>query len=163
VHHRPVQIRPAKDEDAVEACEVLRRSITELCRADHHDDPSILEKWLGNKTADNVRSWVANPNTHVAVATEGDTVIGVGAVTSSGEIILNYVSPAARFRGVSKAMLQWLEAEALKLGNARCVVTSTETARRLYLSAGYVEQGPPTASFAGTASYRMAKQLSSAA
>jgi GNAT superfamily N-acetyltransferase len=158
-----MQIRPAKTEDAAEACEVLRHSITELCRADHDDDPSVLEKWLSNKTADNVRSWIADPNTYVAIATEAATVIGVGAVTSSGEIILNYVSPAARFKGVSRAILKWLEAKALSFGNSRCVVTSTETARRFYLSAGYVQQGSPTLSFAGTTSYRMVKQLSSTA
>jgi GNAT superfamily N-acetyltransferase len=163
VDHCSMQIRPARAEDAVEACEILRRSITELCQADHHDESSILEKWLGNKTADNVRSWIANPNTYVVIATEDATIIGVGAVMSSGEIILNYVSPAARFRGVSKAILKWLEAKALELGNACCAVTSTETARRFYLSAGYVQQGSPTVSFAGTKSYRMAKHLPSTA
>jgi hypothetical protein len=32
-------------EDAVEACQVVRRSIAELCHADHQDDPIVLEKW----------------------------------------------------------------------------------------------------------------------
>jgi GNAT superfamily N-acetyltransferase len=155
-----MQIRAATIEDAVEARAMLRRSITELCHADHHDDSSILEKWLSNKTPDNVRSWIANPNTYFAIATDGATIVGVGAVTSSGEIILNYVSPAARFRGVSKAILKWLEAKALELGNARCALTSTETARRFYLSAGYVQQGSPTFSFERITSYPMVKQLS---
>ena len=154
-----MQIRPANIEDAVEACEILRRSITELCQADHQDDSRNLEAWLSNKTAGNVRSWIANPNTYVVVATEGATIIGVGAVTSSGEIILNYVSPAARFRGASKAILKWLEVKALELGNARCAVTSTETARRFYLSAGYVQEGSPTTSFARITGYPMVKQI----
>jgi GNAT superfamily N-acetyltransferase len=155
-----MQIRPATIEDAVEACAMLRRSITELCRADHHDDPSILEKWLSNKTPDHVRSWITNPNSYVTIATDGATIIGVGAVTSSGEILLNYVSPAARFRGVSKAILKRLEIKALELGNARCALTSTETARRFYLSAGYMQQGSPTFSFERIISYSMVKQLS---
>jgi GNAT superfamily N-acetyltransferase len=163
VHRCSMQIRPARIEDAVEACEILRRSITELCQADHRDDSQNLEAWLSNKTADNVRSWIANPNTYIVIATEGATTIGVGAVTSSGEIILNYVSPAARFRGVSKAILKWLEAKALKLGNARCAVTSTETARRFYLSAGYLQRGSPTISFGRITGYPMVKQLSSTA
>jgi len=158
-----MQIRPARIEDAVEACEILRRSITELCQADHRDDFQNLEAWLSNKTADNVRSWIANPNTYIVIATEGATIIGVGAVTSSGEIILNYVSPVARFKGVSKAILKWLEAKALKLGNARCAVTSTETARRFYLSAGYLQRGSPTISFGRITGYPMVKQLSSTA
>ena len=53
------------------------------------------------------------------------------------------MSPAARFRGVSKALLQQLEATALELGNTSCVLTSTATARQFYLAAGYKEIGPP--------------------
>jgi hypothetical protein len=160
LHPCSMQVRPAKIEDAVEACELLRRSITELCQADHQDDSRNLEAWLSNKTADNVRSWIANPNTYTVIATEGATIIGVGAVTSSGKIILNYVSPAARFRGVSKAILRELEAKALELGNARCAVTSTGTARRFYLSAGYMQQGSPTISFGRITGYPMVKQFS---
>jgi GNAT superfamily N-acetyltransferase len=162
-HHLRMQVRPARVEDAAEACEVLRCSITELCQSDHHDDRGILGAWLGNKTVDNVRSWIADPDICVVVATEDAALIGVGAVTSSGEIILNYVSPAARFRGVSKAILRWLEAKALELGNARCVLKSTETARHFYLSSGYVQQSSPTGSFARVTCYPMVKQLSAAA
>ena len=105
LNHSAMQIREAQIEDAVEACQILRRSIVELCRADHQDDPGALEKWLNNKTPDNVRSWIAHPDSYVFVATEDTTIVGVGAVTSGGEITLNYVSPDARFQGVSKALL----------------------------------------------------------
>ena len=158
-----MQIRLAKVEDAAEACEVLRRSITELCHADHQTDSRNLEAWLSNKTADNVRSWIADPNTCVVIATDGATIIGIGAVTSLGEIILNYVSPAARFRGVSKAILKCLEGTARELGHTRCAVTSTGTARRFYLSAGYLPQGSPTVSFGRIIGYPMVKHLSSTA
>jgi hypothetical protein len=97
----PMQIREAQVEDAREACRLLQRSIAELCRDDHHDDPDVLERWLRNKTVDNVRDWIAGPQAHVFVATEGAVMVGVAAVTSRGEITLNYVSPDARFRGVS--------------------------------------------------------------
>ena len=111
-------------------------SITELCLADHQDDPAILDKWLANKTSANVRSWIARPDAHMFVATDGKAIVGVAAVTTSGEVTLNYVSPDARFRGVSKALLKRLEAKAAELGNERCVLTSTDTARGFYLSAG---------------------------
>jgi GNAT superfamily N-acetyltransferase len=153
-----MEIRTAKVEDAAEACNILRRSIAELCRKDHHDDPIILGKWLSNKTPDNVLSWITHPDNCVAVATEGARIIGVGAMMRSGEITLNYVSPDARFRGVSKATLKWLEARALELGNVRCALKSTETARRFYLSNGYVQQGTSTGS-SGAKSYAMVKQL----
>ena len=139
LHHCSMQIREASVEDAVEACQVVRRSIAKLCHADHQDDPIFLEQWLDNNTSNNMRSWIADPDNYVVVATEGAAIIGVGAITSSGEITLNYVSPDARFRGVSKAILNQLEARALELGNSTCALTSTETARRFYLSAGYVQ------------------------
>ena len=155
-----MQIREAQIEDAVEACQIVRRSIIELCRTDHKDDPGRLEKWLNNKTPDNVRSWISNPDGNVFVATEGPAILGVGAITTRGGVTLNYVSPDARFRGISKALLNRLETKALECGNATCTLTSTGTARRFYLSAGYVEQGLPIVHPAAGLSYPMAKQLS---
>ena len=158
LHHSQMQIREARIEDAVEACHVLRRSITELCLADHQDDPAILQRWLANKTPANLRSWIADPGSHMFVATDGEAILEVAPVTTSGEIILNYVSPGARFRGVSKALLKRLEVRAAELGNE--VLTSTGTARLFYLSAGYKEQGLPKSGFFTKVSCRMAKQLS---
>ena len=133
-----MQIRAARIEDAPQACVVVRRSITELCLADYQDDPATLQKWLANKTPANLSLWIAKPDNHMFVATDGDAILGVACVTSCGEVTLNYVSPDVRFRGVSKALLQRLEAKAAELGNERCVLTSTGTARLFYLSAGPV-------------------------
>jgi hypothetical protein len=50
-HNDPrMHIRDAVADDAPAACQVLRRSIVELCAADHGDDPAILAQWLANKT-----------------------------------------------------------------------------------------------------------------
>ena len=81
-------------------------------------------------------------------------------MTDKGEITLNYVSPDARFRGVSKALLAALEARARELGNDVCTLASTETARRFYLAAGYVDQGAPTGKFGMSSGYPMARQIS---
>ena len=61
-------------------------------------------------------------------------------MTKAGEITLNYVSPEARFRGVSRALMEHLEAQARQLGLDRCTLNSTETARKFYLSLWYQEQ-----------------------
>src|ERR1700734_4557945 len=45
-----MDVREARFEDADEACLVMRRSIAELCGADHHGDPPLLAAWLANKT-----------------------------------------------------------------------------------------------------------------
>jgi hypothetical protein len=39
-----MEIRDATLSDAAAACEVLRQSISELCVADHHNDPEILAR-----------------------------------------------------------------------------------------------------------------------
>lgn len=130
-------IRTAYPGDAAAACETIRRSIIELCVADHADDPTILAAWLANKTPADVRAWIANPDNIILVATEGDIVLGVGAVTHGGEILLNYVSPDARFTGISKALLRELGAKTAALGNGVSTLTSTLTARAFYDSGGY--------------------------
>ena len=102
-----VEIRDATPDDAVAACNVLRRSISELCVADHGNDPAILAAWLRNKTPEIVASWATYPGNSLLVAVEGDAILAVGSVTDSGEITSNYVSPDARFRGVSRANLHF--------------------------------------------------------
>jgi hypothetical protein len=134
-------IRPIRLDDADETCVVLRRSIVELCIADHHNDPAILENWLANKTPDHVRAWIGSPRNIMLLAEDNGVILGAGAVTRSGEIILNYVSPDARFRGVSKALLAALEWTAAALGNDVCTLTSTLTARDFYVGAGYRADG----------------------
>jgi GNAT superfamily N-acetyltransferase len=114
-----MKVRDAVPEDAVVACEVMRRSIAELCVADHRNDPAILERWLSNKTPETFRSWI-RPDCSLLVATEDDGILAVGSVTDAGEITLNYVSPDARFRGVSAALLGALERRAVERGNELC-------------------------------------------
>ena len=108
-----MEIRDAVPADAPAACEVLRRSIIELCVADHHDDPAILERWLANKTPEIIASWIAQAASSMLVAVEAGVILAVGAVTDAGEVRLNYVSPDGRFRGVSRAMLRALESRAI--------------------------------------------------
>jgi GNAT superfamily N-acetyltransferase len=156
-----MEIRAASPEDALAACEVMRRSIAELCVADHGNDETILTRWLSNKNPETFESWIRQPDNSLLVAVEGGNILAVGAVTDAGEITLNYVSPDARFRGVSRAMLGALEARAAERGNTRCTLTSTETARRFYQRNGYVEDGPPVGNFGTSSSYPMSKPIAS--
>jgi GNAT superfamily N-acetyltransferase len=154
-----MEIRDATPEDAGQACGVLRRSISELCVADHGNDPAILNAWLANKTPEIVAGWARQKGNSLLLAVEGDAVLAVGSVTDLGEITLNYVAPDARFRGVSRALLRALEARAAERGNIRCTLTSTETAHRFYQSAGYIDDGAPTGKFGTVASYPMSKEI----
>jgi N-acetylglutamate synthase-like GNAT family acetyltransferase len=135
-----LQIRPARAADATAACAVLRRSIAELCEADHRNDPQFLAAWLANKTPENVAAWIAADGNFVYIAFADGRIVGVAAMTRTGLITLNYVSPDARFKGVSKALLAELERKAAELGLAQCSLASTKTAQRFYRSAGFREQ-----------------------
>jgi GNAT superfamily N-acetyltransferase len=152
-------IRRATPDDAGSACDVLRRSIAELCHADHGGKADLIESWLANKTPENVRAWIADPDNRVLVACVGAAIAGVGAVSRSGHISLNYVAPQFRFRGVSKGLLARLEEEARKLGARTCTLSSTETARKFYRSAGYVADGPSARAREGVGGYPMRKRL----
>lgn len=130
-------VRKATDTDAAGAIGTLRRSITELCVADHQNDPAEIEGWLANKTEEAWRKWIARNDAVVLIADRAGEVVGVGMATLSGDILLNYVHPDARFCGVSKAVLNGIE-EALKSkGVQYCRLESTITAHSFYESRGF--------------------------
>jgi len=135
-----ISIRPATLDDAPAMSAVLIASITELCVADHKNNPDALASWLANKTPEGVSQWFGNPEGRLFVAERHGEIAAVGAFGTDRMIRLNYVSPRHRFAGVSKAMLLALE-ERLGPGEAR--LESSQTARRFYLGAGWVEAGPP--------------------
>lgn len=136
-----IQIRQATEADAAAAIGTLRRSITELCVLDHRNDPAQVEGWLGNKTVEVWREWIAQDDAFVLVAERDGKVVGVGMATLSGDILLNYVHPEARFAGVSKAVLAGLEEELKARGVQCCRVLSTVTARSFYESCGFRPEG----------------------
>ena len=152
-------VRDATPPDAVAACEVLRASISELCVADHGNDPEIVARWLANKTPENLASRIADPAASLLVAVEGEVILAVGGVKNDGEITLNYVSPAARFRGASSVLLKALEERARQHGNRDCRLLSTETAHRFYCDRGYVGTGAPQGKFGTASSYPMSKKI----
>jgi GNAT superfamily N-acetyltransferase len=151
-------IRPARPEEAAAICAVVRASIIELCFEDHRGDPAILGAWLANKTPDNVVRWLANPVNLNLVAAEGDRVLAAGCVTTGGEIVLNYVSPTARFAGVSSALLAAMEDAARAHGASVCNLDSTTTAHRFYGGRGFSDRAPPVTKF-GLTAWPMSKVL----
>ncbi len=58
-------------------------------------------------------------------------------ISLNGVILLNYVSPDYRFKGVSKAMLNHMEEFAKNIGILMCTLQSTYTYKDFYNSAGY--------------------------
>ena len=135
-----MHIRDAEIVDAESICALLRRSIAELCHADHGGDPATLTSWLRNKTPENVALWLSQPGACLVVVDDDGRMVAVGGMSAAGEINLNYVLPDARFRGYSKALLLALEGRARQIGLGACSLTSTKTALRFYLAAGYEKE-----------------------
>jgi GNAT superfamily N-acetyltransferase len=154
-----IAVRDATADDADAACEVMRRSIAELCAADHGGDPKILASWLANKQPQVFRSWLAGGGQSYLVAVADGRLAGVGAVTDGGEITLNYVSPDFRFLGVSRTLLAAGERRAVERGRGYCILSSTATARRFYLARGHAETGPPQGSFGTQSGFPMRKGI----
>ena len=154
-----MQVRPAYPNDAVLICEVLKRSIAELCWADHDNRDDILLPWLANKKPENVRTWIETPFQLMLVAEVGSAMAGVGLVTDGGDILLNYVAPEYRFHGVSKALMLALEEYLVLRGVTVARLVSTETARRFYAERGYKPAGNSQIWRGQQLSYPMEKQL----
>jgi len=151
--------RRAVRSDAFASCEVVRRSIVELCRDDHRGDESTLTDWLANKTPADFEGWIAS-TLHAAYVAERDrVVVGFGLLNLQGTIALLYVSPDARFSGISKALLAALEREAISAGIRVLKVESSITALNFYERSGYVSTGCPGKGFGVTSCHPMSRQL----
>jgi GNAT superfamily N-acetyltransferase len=138
-------IRKATPEDAEAACAVLVRSIKEICAPYYENDEEILNHWLENKTAANVRRWIESDRAYCVVAVNAQgQVLGFSSI-SGAEIMLNYVLPEALHQGIGKKMLQALEAQAIASGVDHIRVMSSITAKAFYERNGYVSNGVPRA------------------
>jgi GNAT superfamily N-acetyltransferase len=156
-------IRHAVLPDAAAACEVVRRSIIELCHDDHRGDEATLATWLENKTTANFERWITSEQ-HVALVAERDGVLaGFALLNLRGIIALLYVSPDARFSGVSKALLAALEQEASTAGIRELSLESSITALRFYTRSGYSSNGSPCKGFGSSSCYPMSRQIQTAA
>jgi len=145
--------------DAPPAVVVLRRSITELCGADHLEDAATLERWLSNKTAAHFRRWLADPESALYIAELEATIAGVGLVHQSGEIRLCYVSPDFQRAGAGRALLAALEEQARDWGLESVRLDSSRAALTFYARHGYVPSGAPTPGFGVTICHPHSKQL----
>jgi N-acetylglutamate synthase-like GNAT family acetyltransferase len=132
-------IRRALPEDAEVIVALLVRSIREVYGPDYDNDEAILTPWCANKTPENMRRDIQNPNNYWIVAVEGDTIVGTALMTLQGEIHLCYVLPEYLHRGIGKAMLEDLLSNARLLGFGKVMLESTRTAREFYLRNGFIQ------------------------
>ncbi|HET6402298.1 MAG TPA: GNAT family N-acetyltransferase [Candidatus Kapabacteria bacterium] len=135
-------IRQALPEDAEAIAALLIRSIRELCGPDYDNDERILSAWCANKTPENMRRGIENPNNYWIVAIDDEVIAGTALMTSSGEIHLCYLLPEYVGRGIGTAMLNNLLHNARVLGLRKVTLESTRTARAFYKRNGFIETAP---------------------
>lgn len=139
-------VRRATREDAAHVCQVLVRSIREICAKDYGHDQALLARWCANKTVENVSEWILNPAHYFLVAAVLPRgIVGVGLLEiPTGEIVLCYIVPEVLHQGVGKRLLTAMEQQASALGHAHVCLESSITARDFYLRNGYHPHGAPT-------------------
>lgn len=154
-----IETRAARAQDASEAIELLRRSITELCVSSHHHDAATLEAWLANKTVERFARWLADPGVRVVIAEDRGAMRGVGSIHEDGEIRLCYALPGFQGIGVGRSLLERLEEYARGWGLPCVFLSSSLGARGFYERAGYLPSGAPEQGFGVTIKHPYAKVL----
>ncbi|MCE1191685.1 MAG: GNAT family N-acetyltransferase [Acidovorax sp.] len=153
---------------AVQACAVVRESITRCCAADHGDDPAVLGAWLANKTPAQFTAWLSAPGAMAWAAYRGEGVdadagvhapmVGFALLLPPATLALCYAVPAVLYQGVGRALLQAAEAGARQCGAPVLALDSTRTAQGFYRRNGYAPAGAAKA-WAGLWAQPLSKRL----
>ena len=154
-----LSVRPAEQGDAASAIDVVRRSISQLCVADHHNDEKTLAMWLDNKTPQNCLTWLSNTDNFCVVAELGSCLVGVGLLHRRGEVLLFYLAPGAQRQGIGKMVHAALEEKAAQWGLTSLHLDSTTLACHFYEAVGYRPTGSAIARFGELRCFPYAKQL----
>lgn len=142
-----IDIRQATPDDATAACTLLRRSIEQGCATDHGQRPEVLQAWLGNKTTQNVLTWVASPSNYVVVADQAGQVVGLALLTQAGKLALCYVQPDTLRSGIGSALLGAVEAQARTWNISKLHMHSPASASAFFERHGYINAGKDKACF----------------
>lgn len=135
------QIAAPERSDIPELCDLLVRSITELCVKDHANDAAHLAAWTENKTPAGLSAWFDNPDFQMLVRKQADKIVAVGGFGKGGHIDILYVDPEARSAGHSSALLTEIENQLAQQGVATARLTSTKTALAFYQKHGWQQEG----------------------
>lgn len=153
-------IRDATAEDASAAAAIIERSIRTLCIADHGNDERKITAWLADKSVERIRQMTLDRSTRVLLAARAAEIIGVTAMSDSGELALLYVDPRALGLGVGRALLEAAEDAARHWGVTTIAVDSTLTAQPFYRQMGYREAAVSNRAICGVVCHPMEKRLS---
>ncbi len=138
-----VTFRPARPEDA----RAISALVTELARRFITPDYSatgaaVLLEGMGEEET---RARLERGGRHV-VAVEGETIVGVGAMTDNSHLYHLFVAETHHGQGIARRLWEQLRDAALASGNpGRITVNSSRYAVPVYLRLGFVKDGGITA------------------
>jgi GNAT superfamily N-acetyltransferase len=158
-----IAIREARESDATNICEVLIRSVREVCGPDYNNDEAVLEEWCANKKPEIVTDWIRNTDNLFVVAELSPGLL-VGAAMYQrvrGSIQLCYLVPEALYQGIGAQLLATLESDAARLGHKEIQLVSSITARHFYRRHGYLDYGEPVYSRGKVLGFPMRRPLAS--
>ncbi len=89
-----------------------------------------------------MRVWIGNTHQRL-VAVDAGKIVGAAAADEKGEIILNYVSPDARFTGASKALMDGARKLLRDKGHASVSLASTQDRASILSEARLSDDGAP--------------------
>lgn len=152
-----ITLRRATVFDVFDISRVLIRSITQLCAADHQDDPEHLRQWTANKDPATIRGWF-KPGSQIWLAKHTGQVAAAGGLFESGKVTLLYVDPDHTGQGVGAALLTRLERQLATAGCTEAHLDATRTARDFYRKHGWEPMGE-VAEWNGIPQFPMRKSL----
>nr|WP_321251623.1 GNAT family N-acetyltransferase [uncultured Ruegeria sp.] len=135
-----VILRRATVFDVFDISRVLIRSITQLCTADHQNDPRAIAQWTENKDPATIRGWI-KPGSQIWLAERAGQVAAVGGLFETGEITLLYIDPDHTGCGLGSALLNRMEQELIAAGCSDARLEATQTAQDFYLRQGWQATG----------------------
>jgi N-acetylglutamate synthase-like GNAT family acetyltransferase len=138
-----VTIRRATPADCEAILAAHVASIRELCAPDYR--PEEIEAWAGPKRAEDYLAPMRDNDFVVAevrgeLAGFGELIVGPAAGIPQGEAELRglYIHPRHARQGVGRAIVAYLQEEALARGAARWFVRVTITAEPFYRRMGFI-------------------------
>ncbi len=154
-----IEIRDATAHDALAACEVIRRSISELCVADHANDSGILKRWLSNKTPENVASWIARPDSSVLVAVEHGCDPGGGLCYRCWRDYLELRLTRCEVSRYQSRAPERARGQSARKGKPALHAHQHGDSASLYSCNGYAEDSSSPDKFGTAGSYAMSKSI----
>lgn len=153
-----VTLRPYQPEDAPALLALFRDTIRRVNSRDY--TPEQIDAWASDEI--DPAGWAARfAGRFAVVAEESGRPVGFAELEADGHLDRVYVSADHQGRGVGRAMVESLVAEARRRGIARLFVEASITARPFFEARGFavLERQVVACRGAELANYRMERRL----